>query len=385
MNRLENLSKLGQSYWLDNLTREMILNGELENWIIEQGISGITSNPSTFNKAISNSNVYDSQIKELALKNKSVDEIYEALVVKDVQDACDMFHETFKATDGKDGFVSLEVSPHLAHATKATIDEARRLFDAVDRPNVFIKVPGTENGVPAIERLLSDGININITLLFSIANYEKVMKAYLNALEDRDIRKQPIDGITSVASFFLSRIDVLVDQLLSHRLVPGNDEHNKHIRDLMGKAAVANAKLAYQKYKRYFHGTRWKSFKSKGARTQRVLWASTSTKNDAYSDVMYVEPLIAEDSVSTMPESTLTAFADHGEAQKPTIEHDVDKAGSIFTELSKLGIDMEFVTQQLLNEGIQKFIDPFDALKQSIAAKRQQFIAKAQGKVHQKW
>ncbi len=385
MNRLENLSKLGQSYWLDNLTREMILNGELENRIIEQGISGITSNPSTFNKAIANSDVYDTQIQDLALENKSVDDIYEALVIKDIQDACDMFKSTYDASHGRDGFVSLEVSPHLAHATEATIAEAKRLHESVNRPNLFIKVPGTDAGIPAIQQLLADGINVNITLLFSIEKYEQVIKAYLNALEDRDIRKQPFDQLASVASFFLSRIDVLVDELLSHRLIPGDDQQNDRVGELVGKAAVANAKLAYQKYKRYFQGSKWQSLASKGAKTQRLLWASTSTKNENYSDVMYVEPLIAEDSVSTMPEATLTAFADHGEAKKHTIEQDLNKAGAIFTQLADLGIDMDFVTQQLLNEGIQKFIEPYDKLKQSIAAKRQRFIAKAQGQVHQKW
>ena len=385
VNSVETAYSYGQSIWLDNLSRDMIQSGRLESHITNDGIRGITSNPAIFHKAITGSDLYDDQIRALAATGVPAESIYHALVIQDIRDACDAFLPLYEQSKGSDGFVSLEVSPHYAYHTDKTIDEAMSLHAAVDRANLMIKVPATEEGLPAIHHLLYHGININITLLFSIGDYEQVARTYIRAIEDRIIHHRPVDTITSVASFFLSRIDVLVDELLSHRLIPGDYQQNDRVRELMGKAAVANAKLAFQKYKRYFQGSKWQNLASKGAKTQRLLWASTSTKNENYSDVMYIEPLIAEDSVSTMPESTLTAFEDHGEAKKHTIENDLNKAGAIFTQLSDLGIDMDFVTQQLLNEGIQKFIEPYDKLKQSIAAKRQRFIAKAQGQVHQKW
>ena len=386
MKALLDLKKAGQSYWLDNLTRDMILNGELKKRVTEQGLRGVTSNPAIFNKAISKSDLYDEQIRELALNNASTAAIYEALVVQDVQAACDILRPVYDESDGEDGYVSLEVSPHLAHDTDGTMNEVRYLFERVNRPNVLMKIPGTEEGVPAIERLLFEGININITLLFSIEAYEEVAKAYINALEDRIAHKQPIDKIASVASFFVSRIDVLVDLLLSHRVLTDNRPFNGVIaQDLMGKAAIANAKFAYQKYRRFFHGKKWEKLAKQGAKLQRLLWASTSTKNPQYSDVMYVEPLIGRDTVNTMPEDTIHAFSDHGIVQPNAIEKNSDKAGQIFKDLHKIGIDMNFVTRQLVNEGIQKFIDPYDQLLKTIDAKRQQFLAEKNTEYHQKW
>jgi transaldolase len=263
----------------------------------------------------------------------------------------------------------------LAHHTEATEQEALELFELVDRPNVLIKIPGTEEGIPAIEHMLFRGVNVNITLLFSIDMYEAVVKAYIRAIEDRILRKMPVNHITSVASFFLSRIDVLVDQLLSQRITPAETVMNGiDITSLLGKAAVANAKMAYQKFKRYFSGAKWSDLTRKGARVQRLLWASTSTKNPEYSDVMYIEPLIGEDTVTTMPEQTLTAFADHGKVEADIIDQDVDRVSALFRDLNTVGIDMDFVTRQLVNEGIQKFIDPFDHLMQTIKNRRQKLV-----------
>ena len=377
MNPILQLIECGQSYWLDNLTRAMIKSGALKKRIAEQGLRGITSNPNIFNKAISKSSDYDAQIKLLVRENRSVQEIYERLVITDIQDACDALRPVYDASDGVDGFVSLEVSPYLAHDTEGTMDEARRLSKMVGRPNVFIKIPGTAAGVPAIEQMLYEGIHINITLLFSIQSYEAVAKAYLKALERRVAEGKPIKNLASVASFFLSRIDVLVDQLLGHR---GRSERSRDTTPgaerLLGKAAIANAKLAYQSFKRIFSGERWKTLEEKGGRVQRPLWASTSTKDPAYSDVRYVEPLIGPNTVNTMPEETIAAFADHGAVVKDSVEADVEEASQTLTDLGKVGVEFNCVTWQLENEGIQKFIDPFDELMKTLADKREHFSAR---------
>ncbi len=368
MDSLQKLAKLGQSYWIDDLTRHMIISGELQRRIEEQDLRGITSNPHIFNEAIAKSDDYDAQIQALRADNRSPAEIYEVLVTADVQNACNILRPVYDKLAGQDGFVSLEVSPYLAHDTAGSIKEAQRLWEKVNRPNLFIKIPGTEAGIPAIEELLFEGININITLLFSIERYEAVAYAYLNALERRLKAGRSVDKIASVASFFLSRIDVLVDQLLSHRIPPeGKSAMAPHPEDLLGKVAIANAKLAYQSFKQIIHSERWKALQAKGACVQRMLWASTSTKNPAYRDVMYVEPLIGPHTINTMPEKTIAAFADHGVAAE-TVEENVGEARKTLLDLQRLGIDFKAVTAQLENEGIQKFIDPYDALLKRIGA-----------------
>lgn len=371
MNSLLELIQCGQSYWMDNLSRGMIQSGALKKRIIKQGLRGITSNPTIFNKAISKSTDYDAQIRDLARDAARVEDIYEQLVVKDVQDACDLLRPVFDESKGVDGFVSLEVSPYLAHEAERTMQEARRLFNAVDRPNVFIKIPGTATGVRAIEEMLYEGVNINITLLFSVERYEAVAKAYLTALERRLAQSKPVDNVASVASFFLSRIDILVDQLLQHRMA----QKNGPAQALIGKVAVTNAKLAYQNFKKIFSSSRWKKLEDKGARVQRPLWASTSTKNPQYSDVCYVEPLIGSQTVNTMPEETIAAFADHGRVKKNAVEENILGAAQTLAELESLGIDFGCVAWQLENEGVQKFIDPFAELMRTIATKSQRLAS----------
>jgi transaldolase len=375
MNPLLQLIEHGQSYWIDNLSRHMITSGDLKKRVSEQGLRGITSNPSIFDKAITKSNDYDAQIKELIRSGKeNVKEIYDALTIKDIQDACDILRPVFDESDGLDGFVSLEVSPYLARHTNETMAEARRLFKAVNRPNCLIKIPGTGEGVPAIEQMLYEGININITLLFSIQSYETVARAYIKALERRLNDKKDITKVSSVASFFISRIDVLVDELLHHRIIPevGPDKYKK-ARDLLGNAAIASGKIAYQSFKKIFSGSQWEKLEKAGARVQRPLWASTSTKNPNYNDVMYVEPFIGPSTVNTMPEQTIAAFADHGKIVPNSVENDLDSAGKNFGQLAELGIDIDYVTQRLEDEGIQKFIEPYDALLKNLEEKSRKF------------
>jgi transaldolase len=364
MNSLKELNTCGQSYWLDNLTRGKIASGELCKRVAEEGLSGITSNPAIFHKAITESKDYDQQIQELAKQHKDTKAIYEAIVVQDIQNACDILRKVYDETGGLDGYVSLEISPHLARDTKGTMDEVKRLFLQVNRPNCFIKIPGTEEGVPAIEEMLYEGININITLLFSQDMYEKVARGYIRAMKRRKDEGKPIGNIASVASFFLSRIDVLVDQLLSHRI-----SAQPEVKKLFGKLAVANAKMAYQRFLKIFSGKEWEELAAAGARVQRPLWASTSTKNPDYSDVMYIEPLIGKDTVNTIPDSTVKAFLEHGKVQCGSILQDVKEAEATLSQLKKVGIDLDFVTAQLVNEGIQKFIDPFEDLLKSISIK----------------
>ena len=367
MEKIKKLIDYGQSYWLDNLSREMIRNGELRRRVEKEGLRGITSNPAIFNNAISNSNAYDEQIHELFAAGKSVEEIYEVLAVQDVQDACDLMRPVFDESDGLDGFVSLEVSPHLANDTEGTIAEGHRLYQAVNRPNLMIKVPGTEAGVPAIEQLLFDGVNVNVTLLFAIDSYNAVAKAYLRALKRRFDAGKPVNKTRSVASFFLSRIDVLVDKQLETIVNSAENAKKSHkAQQLMGKVAIASAKLAYQDFKKIFSGSDWLELVEKGAAVQRPLWASTSTKNPEYRDVMYVEPLIGPDTVNTLPEQTIEAFADHGELVANTIEDGITEARQALEDLAEVGIDLEKVTDQLVEEGIQKFVDPFVTLLNSI-------------------
>jgi transaldolase len=370
MHSLQDLIKYGQSYWLDNLTRNMITSNALHTRVTTQGLRGMTSNPSTFNKAISGSSDYDAQIARLVRDGQTVEAIYERLVVKDVRDACDILRPVYDAAEGQDGLVSLEVSPHLAYDTEGTMQEACRLWRAVDRPNVMIKIPGTSPGVPAIEQMLYEGINVNITLLFSTADYETVAQAYLTALERRVAEDKAIRHIASVTSFFLSRIDVLVDQLLHQRIRPQDSPgYDPRPAQLLGKVAVANAKLAYQSFKRIFAEPRWQVLALHGAQVQKPLWASTSTKNPDYHDVMYVEPLIGPHTVNTMPDETIDAFADHGVIAENTVEADLDAARQVLHDLEAVGIDLDGVTWQLQHEGVQKFIDPFDDLMEALVQK----------------
>jgi transketolase len=348
MNRIAELLAHGQSCWMDDLTRQMVVDGELARWIGD-GVRGITTNPAILEKATSEGDAYKSDIAKDQQRGLAPAEIYDELITTDVRKACDLMRPVYDTSNGEDGFVSLEVSPYLAHDTQGSIDEARRYWREVDRPNLFIKIPGTAEGVPAIEQMLFEGVNINITLLFSIESYEAVAEAYVRALERRVAEGLPIDRLASVASFFLSRIDVLVDEKL------GDAKH------LKGKAAVANAKLAYQSFKRLLAGDRWKRLAAKGARPQRMLWASTSTKNQDYDDLMYVEPLIGPMTINTMPRKTIEAFLDHGEVAD-TVEQDVENARRLMAEVEQAGISFARVTRQLEDEGIQKFIEPYDKL-----------------------
>jgi len=376
MNPLLQLVECGQSYWLDNLTRAMIASGDLKRRVTGEGLRGVTSNPAIFHKAIAGSEDYDPQILELSTAGKDVAEIYERLVVTDVRDACDVLRPVYDASHGVDGFVSLEVSPHLAHDTEGTMLEARRLFQAVRRPNLLIKIPGTLEGIPAVEEMLYEGMNINITLLFAIERYEAVAEAYMRAFERRIAQGKGVDRVASVASFFLSRIDVLTDELLGELM---KKKANPSAERLLGKLAIANAKLAYESFKAMVAGDRWKRLEEKGARVQRLLWASTSTKNPRYSDVYYIEPLVGAHTVNTMPNETIAAFADHGRVVKDAVESGADEARQVLADLKSLGIDPGRVTDQLLREGVQKFIEPFDKLMGTLAEKRRKILG---GKEH---
>ena len=374
MNPLLELIEHGQSFWIDNLTRTMIRGGDLKRRVDEEGLRGVTSNPAIFSKAMSEGEAYDEQIRELVAAGLSVSEIYEELVVTDIQGACDVLRPVYDSSDGADGFVSLEVSPYLAHDTEATLEEARRLFQAVDRPNVLIKIPGTPAGTPAIEQALYEGLNVNITLLFSNDAYQAVAEAYVRALERRLDEGKPVDRVASVASFFLSRIDVLSDELLNHRIRPRvTSSEGPRPELLLGKVAVANAKLAYERFKGIFAGDRWQRLADAGARVQQVLWASTSTKNPLYSDVKYVEPLIGPHTVNTMPDRTIAAFADHG-VVADTVEEGVEEARRILADLAEVGIDLDRVTDQLIEEGIRKFVDPYDKLMGVLARERARYL-----------
>ena len=370
-NPLRELNKLGQSVWYDNLNRELLVSGKLKRMVDEDGVSGGTSNPSIFEKAIASGDVYDDHIRELAKAGADVPEMFDALTVADVQQSADVFRPAYDATKGADGYASLEVPPDLAYNTDATIDNARRLFRALDRPNVMIKIPGTREGLPAVEQCLSDGININITLLFSVENYEHVARTYISALEKRAQRGEPLSGVASVASFFVSRVDSLTDEKLKARIETAADEaERERLRSLMCKAAVANAKIAYAKYQEMFSGPRWEALAAKGARVQRCLWASTSTKNPDYRDVIYVEELIGPDTVNTLPQNTLDAFREHGKAAL-TLDQGVAEAHEAIRRIEGAGISFKAVTDELQTQGVKLFCDSFDKAVASIVQKRE--------------
>ena len=360
MNPLLKINEFGQSIWLDYLRRNIIESGELRRLIEEDGLRGITSNPSIFEKAIAGSHDYDQSIRSLALAGKSAQEIYDALTIEDIRNSADLLRPVFERMDGTDGFVSLEVSPLLALDTEKTIKEARRLWKEVDRPNVMIKVPATEAGIPAIGILLEEGININITLLFGIPRYCEVAQAYVSALEARARRGEPLRDVASVASFFLSRIDVLVDSQLE-KIIKDGGVKAKTAESLVGNTAILSAKIAYKLYNKIFGSTRFRKLAAKGARSQRVLWASTSTKNPSYSDVKYVEALIGPETINTMPPETINAYRDHGDPA-PRLTDGMDKAQRELNKLARLGIDIDQVTQKLENDGIRKFNEPFEKL-----------------------
>jgi transaldolase len=371
-NHLLELRDHGQSVWLDNLSRSIIQSGELGDMIANQGIRGITSNPAIFQKAIAGNKVYDEAILAGIKAGKSAHEIYESLAFKDIQDAADLLKPVYEASGGQDGYVSIEVSPKLARNTTGTIAEAFRFAQAVDRPNVMIKIPGTAEGFPAIERVTAEGIPINVTLLFAVEDYEKSAWAYIRGLESRVAQGKDISKVTSVASFFLSRIDVLIDGKLEDLLTQSSDAAEKTtISELMGKVAIANAKIAYQKYKEIYASDRWQALLAQGANEQRLLWASTSTKNPTYSDVMYVDNLVGDHTVNTMPPETIAACIDHCDIED-RIEMDVDQAKEVIATLQKLGIDLDQAMKQLEDEGIDKFIKPFDSLMGSLEEKMKQ-------------
>lgn len=369
-NNLKQLGTLGQSIWLDYIRRDLITGGELQRLISEDGLLGITSNPSIFENAIAHSHEYDNDIRKMVLDGKDSEAIYEAISQSDVQSAAHEFRSVYDETEGKDGYVSLEVNPHLAHDTKGTIAEAHRLWSALKSQNVLIKVPATTEGMSAIQQLISDGININVTLLFGLQSYQEVTEAYIAGLEARLDKGLPIKDVSSVASFFVSRIDVIVDPLLEKLIALGNAEA-QIAKQILGQVAIASAKSAYQMYKEIFSSNRFKKLAALGARTQRLLWASTGTKNPNYSDVKYVEALIGADTVDTIPVDTLNAYRNHGDP-KSRIEHNADEAGQILLKLQSLGINLSNVTRQLEEEGVDKFNHSFDDLINTLEKKRQE-------------
>jgi transaldolase/glucose-6-phosphate isomerase len=367
-NPLIKLQNYGQSIWLDFIRRSMLASGELQRLIEKDGLRGMTSNPSIFEKAIAGSHDYDDAVRALALEGKNAHIIYQTLAVEDVQRAADLFRPVYEATNGHDGFVSLEVSPHLAHDTRDTIAEAKRLWSAVGRPNVMIKVPATKSGLPAIRQLITDGVNVNVTLLFSLVRYREVAEAFITGLEARAAQDMPLQHLASVASFFLSRIDVLVDPMLEKNM--GQEGPSADLAaSLHGQVATASARVAYQIFQDTFGSERFRRLAGQGARPQRLLWASTSTKNPAYSDVKYVEALIGPQTVNTVPIETLNAYRDHGDPA-PRLEEDGRHALKVLQGLPELGINLNQVTQQLEEEGVQKFIKPYDRLMQTLEKER---------------
>jgi transaldolase len=371
-NLLVQLQNYGQSVWLDQISRSLLTTGELKRLIDEDGLRGMTSNPTIFQKAIGKGEDYAEAIKQVAHSGGSVSDVYEAVVIEDIGAAADVFRPVYDSLGSSDGFVSLEVSPLLANDTQATIKEAKGLWSRLNRPNVMIKVPATPAGLPAIEELTASGLNINVTLIFAVGVYERVAEAYIRGLERRAAAGQPIDRIASVASFFVSRIDTAVDKQLEKLASETNDTAQKQrIESLMGKAAIANAKLAYESFLKIFSGDRWNQLKQKGAHVQRPLWASTSTKNPKYRDTLYVEELIGADTVNTVPMNTLEDFRDHG-VVKPTLQNGIEDAHRTFDELKAAGIDMQAVTQKLTEDGVSSFADSFNALIEVIKGRTEE-------------
>jgi transaldolase/glucose-6-phosphate isomerase len=374
-NPLLKLAGFGQSIWLDYIRRHLLSSGELKQLIEEDGLKGVTSNPAIFEKAIGGSQDYDEAIRLLARQGKTLEEIYQTLTVEDVRWAADIFRPVYDRLNGADGFVSLELNPHLAHDTQGSINEARKLWGLLDRPNVFIKVPATQEGLPAIRQLISEGINVNVTLLFGLARYQKVAEAYIAGLEERAAQGLPLARVASVASFFLSRIDVKLDPILE-KLAAGSGRNAQVAAGLRGEVAIASAKAAHCKYyENLFNSERWRALKEKGARPQRLLWASTSTKNPDYPDVKYVEALIVPDTINTLPPETLNAYRDHGNpAPRLICPVELERAEQVLRSLPQLGLDLDRVTQELEDEGVQKFNQPYDELLCTLEGKRRQAL-----------
>ena len=368
MSKIAELNNMGQSIWFDFIRRSIITSGELES-LVDKGLTGVTSNPAIFEKAIAGSSDYDDDLKQLIKSDKSVEQIYEALAFEDITMATDVLRPVYESSGGKDGYVSLEVSPHLADDTEQTISEAKRLFETVKRPNLMIKVPATPAGIPAITELIASGVNVNVTLIFGLENYKAVAEAYIAGLE-KLAESQPtvkggytIDKVASVASFFVSRVDTAVDKALAEM---GNT-------DLQGKIAIANAKVAFAEFKSIFSGPRWQQLADKGARVQRALWASTGTKNPNYPDTLYVDELIGPHTVNTLPPSTLESFIDHGKIAE-TLTVGIEDARQQLASLAQLGIELEAVTHKLQQDGVVAFAKPFESLMKSIAEKREKLL-----------
>lgn len=361
MSKLIHLAELGQSVWFDYIQRNLIESGELDS-LLEKGLRGITSNPTIFDKAISGSNDYDNEIKEFIDSGLTVDEIYEKLALKDISMAADKMLSVYKETEGVDGYVSIEVNPHLAYDTEKTIEQAKRLFTTLNRPNIMIKVPATKEGLPAVKELIGSGINVNVTLIFSKENYREVAEAYIQGLEQLKSGGGDLSKVASVASFFVSRVDTAVDKIL--------DSSNRN--ELKGKAAVANSRLSYLLFKEIYSTERWKELESNGAMVQRLLWASTGTKNPEYRDTLYIDELIGSPTVNTIPPATLNAFLDHGTVEL-TLEKNIDEAKELFTEFENIGININQVTDKLQTEGVKAFIDSFDSLINSLDNKVKKF------------
>lgn len=361
--------EFGQSMWYDNISRELLNSGELQA-LVDEGIRGLTSNPSIFQKAITSGTAYDEQLSELVRQDVDEVEIYEAMAIQDIRRAADILRPIYDESNGTDGFVSLEVSPRLAHETEQTVEEAARLFEAVDRPNLMVKIPATDAGLDAIEESIASGLNINVTLLFSRDMYSRVMDAYIRGLERRVEAGKDIDSVASVASFFVSRVDTLVDNMLDENIAQTDDPtQEEKLQSLKGKAGIANAKLAYRLFIDRFDEPRFQKLADEhGAKIQRLLWGSTSTKDPAYSDVLYVDNLIGQNTINTAPPETIEAFIDHGTLAN-TLEQDVDEARQVLDDLAEAGIDMDQVTDELLEQGVDKFVKPFNSLMESIREK----------------
>ncbi len=371
-NQLLEIKKYGQSIWMDNLSRDIIQSGELKDLVENKGISGITSNPAIFEKAIAGNAIYDADIETGIRAGLSIDKIYESLVFTDIRNACDILYPVYEASNGLDGYVSIEVPPTIAHDTEATIAEARRYYQEIGRENVMIKIPGTDSGLPAVEQVIADGINVNVTLLFSVESYISTAWAYIGGLEKRAAEGKDISKIASVASFFLSRIDSNIDGKIDAKLAKGVDDITVEakLRTVKGKIAIANAKIAYEEYKKIIHGDRWQALVAKGANVQRLLWASTSTKDPSYSDVMYVDELVGPETVNTLPPATIEACADHCDVAS-RLETHIDEAHKVIDSLKDpdINIDINQVMTELLVEGIDKFVKPFQSLMTSLENK----------------
>jgi transaldolase len=376
-NPLWALREQGQSIWFDTISRDLIQTGGLQRLIDEYAVVGVTSNPTIFEKALSSGSAYDADIRALSDAGASTERLFERLATDDIRDACDILMAIYEQSGHVDGRVSIEVSPGLARETEATIEEARRLWQTVDRPNLMVKVPGTNEGIPAIEQLIYEGMSINVTLLFAVSMYERVMEAYLRGLERRVAEGKPVDQIHSVASFFVSRVDTMVDKELEAKIAATDDSTEQdRLRGLLGKAAVANAKIAYQAFKRVFAGPRWEALKAQGANLQRPLWASTSTKNPAYPDTLYIAELVGLDTVNTVPENALLAFADHGEVRGNTVEADLNEAENVIQRLAEAGVDLDDITERrLIDEGVRSFANSFDTLLAELSRKREAALA----------